>query len=158
MQSNVSGHWTDDQLITHLYGVGPADDHLQECAACRSRLAAMKTNRETVERASSGEGEVGLRFLAAQRRQIYARLEQPAPWWSGTNMRRVASAGATLLMLGGGLVVYEQHHEEQIVNDRISDAQLAAQVSNMAQDSEPQSTAPLQALFVDGAAPGAFQE
>ena len=62
-------------------------------------------------------------------------------------MRRWASAAATLLVLGGGLMVYEEHHEQAVMNDKISDAQLAAQVSSMALDSEPQSTAPLQALF-----------
>ena len=27
VESNVSGHWTDEQLIAHLYGIGPEDRH-----------------------------------------------------------------------------------------------------------------------------------
>jgi hypothetical protein len=42
---------------------------------------------------------------------------------------------------------YEQKHQRDLANDRVSDAQLAQDVSRMAQDSEPQPTAPLQALF-----------
>lgn len=147
MQSKVSGHWTDDQLIAHVYGVGPVDDHLAGCEACGLRLGAMQAHREVVEGSVSQQAEVSTAFLAAQRRQIYAKMEQPVAWWSGSSLRRLASAAATLLVLGGGLMVYEQHQEEALVKDKISDAQLATQVSNMALDSEPQSTAPLQALF-----------
>lgn len=147
MESEMPGHWTDDELIAHLYGVGPEGDHLRECRACQARLSAMQSHRETVERIPSKQADVSSEFLAAQRRQIYAKIAEPVRWWSGTHMRRLTSAAATLLVLGGGLMVFEEHHEQQLMNDRVTDAQLAEQVSNMAQDSEPVSTAPLQALF-----------
>ncbi len=147
MQSKVSGHWTDDQLIAHVYGIGPEDDHLQECSACQTRLSDMRSYREGMDRIPSKQAEVNVDFLAAQRRQIYAKVAQPTHWWSGTQTRRWASAAATLLVLGGGLMVYEEQHEQDLRNEKVSDAQLAEQVSSMAQDSEPQSTAPLKALF-----------
>lgn len=147
MESKVSGHWTDDQLVAHAYGVGPEDRHLQACDACQTRLAAMQVHRQVVERTASRQADVTADFLAAQRRQIYAKIEQPVHWWSPMHLRRVASAAATLLVLAGGVMVYEEHHEQQVMNEKVSDAQLAEQVSNMAQDSEPASTAPLQALF-----------
>lgn len=145
MQSNVSGHWTDQQLIASLYGVGPEDDHLGACSPCQIRLTELRTHREGLERMQPDEP--GTTILATQRRQIYARIAQPVRWWSGTHMRRWASAFATLLVLGGGLMVFEAHHERQLINPQISDAQLADQVSGMIQTSEPQSTAPLQELF-----------
>ena len=151
MHSKVIGHWTDDQLIAHLYGVGPEDGHLRACSRCQERLSAMEGERAAIERSTPGRAEVNSAFLAAQRREIYARMTQPERWWSGTSLQRWASAAATLLVLGGGLVVYEQHQGQGAlnnkVNDKISDAQLAAQVSSMTQESEPSSTAPLQALF-----------
>ncbi len=146
MQSKVSGHWTDHQLIEHLYGVGPEGDHLRGCSECQDRLSAMQSCRLALEPTSEQAGP-GAELLARQRRRIYAKLAEPAHWWSETRMRRWASAAATLLVLGGGLMVYEEYHQQELVKDQVSDAQLADQVSSMTQDSEPQPTAPLEALF-----------
>jgi len=146
MQSKVSGHWTDDQLIEHLYGVGPEDGHVRGCGSCQERLSALESHRVALERVSE-QVEPSTEFLARQRRQIYAKLAEPRHWWSGAHIRRWASAAATLFVLSGGLVVYEEYHQQELVKDQVSDAQLADQVSSMTQDSEPQPTAPLEALF-----------
>ena len=145
MESKVSGHWTDEQLIEHLYGVGCEDPHLHACAACQARLSSMQAQRQALDGAASHE-DVSFEFLAAQRRKIYAMLTEPRRFWSDGQLRRWASAAATILILGGGLLVYEDH-KQQSVDNKISDAQLAREVSSMAQESEPQATAPLQALF-----------
>jgi hypothetical protein len=145
MESKVSGHWTDQQLIEHLYGVGAEDRHLNGCAECQGRLNSMQARRQAVDR-TAPEGDVSFDFLAAQRRKIYARLTEPRRFWSQGQLRRWASAAATILVLGGGLLVYEDH-KQQSMDNKISDAQLAQEVSSMAQESEPQPTAPLQALF-----------
>ncbi len=151
MQSDVSGHWTDDQLMAHLYGVGPEDGHLPGCGACEARLAAMESHRFTLERTFQ-QAELSPEFLATQRREIYtkltyAKLAQLAHWWSGAALRRWASAAAMLFVLGGGLTVYEEYHRQELLKDQVSDAELAEQVSSMSQVSEPQPTAPLKALF-----------
>lgn len=140
----MSGHWTDDRLIAYLYGAEPEDAHLEKCAECRMRAAQMQANRRAVEAVS--EEEVSFDFLAAQRRKIYARLTDGGSWWSRAQARRWAAAAATVLVIGGGLLVYEET-EQQAMASKVSDVQLAQQVSSMAQDSEPQPTAPLQALF-----------
>ena len=147
MQSKVSGHWTDEQLIAYLYGVAPQDNHVAACGSCQARVAQMRTSREMWEQSGASRADVTDDFLAAQRRQIYAKMAQPERWWSGAHLRRWASATATLLVLAGGFMVYEEHHEQALVKDQVSDAQLAAQVSNMTQNSEPSPTAPLEALF-----------
>lgn len=151
MQSKVSGHWapehwSDGQLIAHAYGVGPEDSHLPGCDACRTRLEVMVSNRLSVDRAADPT-EISSEVIANQRRQVYAKLSQAAHRSSAIRLRRWASAAATLLVLGGGLATYEEYHQQQIAKNQISDAQLADQVSSMSQDSEPRSTAPLQALF-----------
>ncbi len=140
----MSVHLSDEQLIAHLYGVEPEDTHLESCEECHARLFQMQANRATAE--AGLEEAVGFDFLAAQRRKIYARLSDRSGWWSGAHVRRWASAGATVLVLGGGLLLYEERRQ-QATENRVSDAQLAQQVSSMAQDFEPQPTAPLQALF-----------
>lgn len=144
--SNVSGHWTDEQLIEYLYGVGPENAHVDACTDCQARLAAMEVNRETD--LSRCDGEIAFEFLAAQRRKIYARLTTPATRrWTQLQPRRLAATAATLAVLGGGLFLYEEHQKQQMIDNKLSDAQLAQQVSNMAEEAEAQPTAPLQALF-----------
>jgi hypothetical protein len=94
-----------------------------------------------------GHEEASYDFLMAQRRRIYAKLSQPANWWTGISVSRWAPAAAALLVLAGGVVVYDQRSRQVTVNRHMSDAQLAQDVSCMAADSDPPSTAPLRALF-----------
>ena len=148
IESRLSGHWTDDQLIEHLYGIGPEDGHLRVCGACQGRLAAAQSARRALETDLTADSDsAGYDFLMAQRRRIYARLSEPAKSWTGVSVRRWAPAFAVLLALAGGLFVYDQGFRQERIDQRVSDAQLAHEVSCMAADSEPLSTAPLRALF-----------
>ena len=141
IESRLSGHWTDDQLIEHLYGVGPEDGHLLVCGECQGRLSAAQSARLRLETDLASDGEpAGHDFLMAQRRRIYARLSEPVKSWSGVFVRRWAPVLA--MLLAGGFFVYDQRSRQDV-----SDVQLASEVSCMAADSEPPSTAPLQALF-----------
>jgi hypothetical protein len=106
----------------------------------------MQASRRRIEAQHAPEESVTFDQLAAQRRLIYAKLTPQARWWNGAPFRRWASAAATVLVLGGGLMVYEQTRQQQ-ATDKLSDAQLTQEVSRMAQDSEPSSTAPLHQLF-----------
>jgi hypothetical protein len=141
----TTGHWTDDQLLQTIYGIGPSDNHLDECADCNSRLVAMQANREGVERAASFD--VGLDMLAAQRRAIYKRLDAPVQWWNSLAVRRWAAGFTTAGVLAGSLFIYEQNQQVKKVQQQISDAQLAQQVAAMASDSDLQTMAPLEGLF-----------
>lgn len=144
MESARSRHWTDDELIDHVYGIGPQNGHLNVCNECRNRLAAMEARRAMSVTAGT---EISHDFLAAQRRSIYARIAEPVRWWRNFHVRRWASALATGSLLAAGLLYYEDTQRQTQVQDKLSDAQLAQDVSNMAQDPEPSPTAPLQALF-----------
>jgi len=137
----MSGHWTDEQLIEYLYGVGPIDGHIDRCRDCQARLSGMPIRRRLVEESAPADDAVTFDFLAAQRRSIYARLSGAA------HLRRRWASAAALLVLGVSVLVYEQKRQPVIPEDQISDADLAQTVSLMAQDSEPQPAAPLQALF-----------
>ena len=149
IESNLSGHWTDEQLIDHLYGIGPDQDHMATCESCSQRLSAMMAARRAVESESSPLEQVPFELLAAQRRSIYSRLGSLSRWHVGLQLRRWAAAGAMVALLGGGVALYQQNHHKQAEQSKISDAQLAAQVSQIADDSEPAATQPLQALFAD---------
>jgi hypothetical protein len=141
----MTPHWTDEQLIEHLYGIGPEDRHIDFCADCRGRLLAMRSRREAIDFASP-DG-LSFEFLAAQRRRVYEKISQPARWWSQLEPRRWATATAALLVLAGGLLFFENAAHKSAPPNTISDTQLAQDVSRMASDPEPPATAPLQALF-----------
>lgn len=141
----MTPHWTDEQLIAHLYGAGPEDAHLESCLECQARVSRMQARRQAVE-GESNTNQVSFDLLAAQRRKIYAAIEQPVAWWSHTQIRRWGSALAGLTILAGGLLMYESHRKPA-PSEGIPDTQLAQEVGRIAADPEPPATAPLQALF-----------
>ncbi|MBV8897795.1 MAG: hypothetical protein JO051_14885 [Acidobacteriaceae bacterium] len=147
IESNLSGHWTDEQLIQHLYGVGPEGNHIDECSHCQARLSAMHVARSANEIECSPSEQVPLELLAAQRRSIYSRIDRLAGFQLGLQIRRWAAAGAMVVLLGGGFFLYEQNQHQQAGQNKVTDAQLAQEVSQVAQDSEPSPTRPLQGLF-----------
>lgn len=140
-------HWTDEQLIASLYGVGPENDHLRHCQKCESRRASLWSNRGALEDTEPNEKELSFEFLAAQRRAVCERLAARPAWPSIPGWRRWAPAAMALLLLGGGAAVYEKHHAGQVAGSQLSDAQLAFEVSRMSQDWQDQPAAPLQGLF-----------
>jgi hypothetical protein len=147
IESKVSGHWTDEQLIAHLYDVGPQDLHIDRCADCRARLLAMQAQRQAAEVPGASPVDMSFEFLAAQRRKIYEKITEPVRWWSHLQLRRWAPAAAGLAVIAGGLLIVEHDRRTPAVPNNISDAQLAQDVSRMAENSESPATAPLQALF-----------
>jgi len=143
IESAKSEHWTDDQLIDRLYGVGPGDGHLETCAECQARFASIETRRRQLP----SDESVSDSFLAAQRRAIYARLDQPRRWWHAWPLGRFAASAAMVVVLAGTVAVYESHRRE--LAESRADAQLAQDVSQMSFESEPTATAPLKGLFVE---------
>ncbi len=148
---HLSGHWTDEQLINHLYGVGKDDGHLDSCLGCRERADsvrqawASRPNNETVP----------ADVLALQRIAIHKKIEaHGANRWS-LQMRRWASVAALLTILGGGAAMMEQKMEQKQLQRvhqadlraKVSDAELVSDVSQFADDSEPQAAAPIRGLF-----------
>lgn len=142
VESKRQGHWTDDQLIAYLYGVGPDDHHLSNCQECQSRLSQFQERQQELR-----SEDVDLELLAAQRRRIYARLTAHAHWSARWQARRWASVAAMAVVLGGGALFYEEHEQQHLVKSRLSDAQLAQEVSFLAQNSEDVPAGPLEALF-----------
>lgn len=142
VESKRSGHWTDDQLIAYLYGVGPDDHHLSSCQECQSRISQFQERQKELR-----SEDVDVELLASQRRRIYARLTASAHWSAHWQVRRWASVAAVAVVFGGGALFYKEHVQQYAVNRSLSDAQLAQDVSLLAQNSEDQPTGPLEALF-----------
>jgi hypothetical protein len=131
-------HWTDDDLLNRLYGVGGGDEaHLSACADCTARLRLFEARRSQ----SAAVPEPSHEFLAAQRRAIHRRLgESPA--------RRLhwAPAFAAMLMLIIGFMLFRPGQTPQL-QQPITDDSVFAEVYSLEQSSEPAAAQPIQALF-----------
>ena len=145
-RESESPHLNDQQLIGSLY-CEENQTHLDDCAACRDRLRALAHNRQLLEAHALPDPEVSFEALAIRRRQIYERLSRPLPVWERLAIPRWISAGATVIALAGGLMIYQHRQTPAAIDDRISDAQLAQEVSSLSQTPEASPTGPLEELF-----------
>ena len=146
-------HWTQQDFINALYGVGPESDHLDGCDDCRARWQAMQARRAQATVAP----EVPADFLAAQRRNIYGRLDSP----SRTTRRAVPAFVAALLLLIAFLAYRpatspspEVQTEARSVQQapltqqaQLSDADLMSDIYSIEQTAEPQAVQTMHALF-----------
>ena len=141
----MKGHLNHDELLECLYGIGrrEAHAHLLECKECAGRYAACERRRSE----AVAPVEVSSDFLAAQRRTIYAQLQQPprsqAKW-------APALAAGLLLALGlflGWPSVNPPERPAPAVKAEISDEQLFSDVYSIEESIEPRAAAPIQRLF-----------
>ncbi len=132
-------HWSDDQLIDRLYGIGPEDNHLEKCPSCAQRWEAIRRRNESLR---SSEIEVSEEHIVAQRRAIRARLGKK---------RRVlpkvlVPVLATLLL--ATIVILNNHTPApRPVVEKVSDAQLFDDVFNRVSGTEPTAMGPIRSLF-----------
>jgi hypothetical protein len=108
-------HLTTDELVDKLYGVG-ADGHLNECEECSERFGQLRERREMVTQPL----EASYEFLAAQRRDIYARMgEKPQ-----ARMKWVPALAAAAFLVAAGVFVH--HPAAQVAKPEVVDPQLLA--------------------------------
>jgi hypothetical protein len=132
-------HWSDDELLSRLYGVGPENSHLEECAECGERWRRLLAARERVLE-SPGVPET---FLAAQRRAIYERLEHRAETARGFSLTPGLAVAVMILL---ALLVAGPRPKEQ---PRLasSDAQFFSEIYSVVQSTEPAAIEPIRGLF-----------
>jgi hypothetical protein len=129
-------HLTIDELVDRLYGVGTGD-HLNSCDQCSQRFQQLRERREMAAEPVPASYE----FLAAQRRDIYARMgERPR-----ARMQWVPALAAAACLLAAG--VFVNRPVAQVAKPEIVDAQLFADVYSMEQSMEPLAAKPIDALF-----------
>jgi anti-sigma factor RsiW len=135
-------HWSDERLIASLYGVGPEDDHLEECSVCRARLERISARRQAL----ATEPEVSDQFLAAQRRSVYARIREsesrPGIWFTWAPAAALAATivfGVTLMRLAP-----EQRLE---VAGGLPESTLYTEIYNEVAMTQPRAVQPIRGLF-----------
>ena len=133
-------HWTEDDFTSWLYGLKVDDNHLIECAECRAqsqRIAA-------VRRQATADPEVSSDFLAAQRRAIYERLDQPHR--HNAAMRWAVSLATVIVLLGLSVAYLRPNRSPQPIYTH-ADEQLFSDLSQIEQTSEPRAIQPMHNLF-----------
>ena len=139
-------HWTENDLVDALYGIGREDGHLETCPECQAAWQACQRRREALAGAHAEAGnEIPAAFLAAQRRSIYQRMGETAHRWIGL---RLASAMALLGMLMVGLLLYRPDQPPRSAHPQeISDTQLVNDIASMVDSPLPQPMTPVKNLF-----------
>lgn len=132
-------HWSADDFLALLYGVGPEDTHIAVCSECRTRFEELLLRRE---RLRSREPELSAEFLSRQRRAIYERLEQKPLW-----LRLQPAHLLTALLLA--FVILSIFRPAPLVQptDTASDAGIFEDVFAIATSSEPAALEPARSLF-----------
>jgi anti-sigma factor RsiW len=132
----MKNHLTTDELVDRLYGVSEPG-HLDHCAECAERFRRLRELHETAAEPVPESYE----FLAAQRRNIYARMgERPQ-----TRMKWVPALAAAAFLAAVGMFAY--HPSRQVAKPQIDDAQLFSDVYSMEQSMEPVAAKPIHAIF-----------
>jgi predicted anti-sigma-YlaC factor YlaD len=130
----MSQHWTEEQLLEHLYGLRNADEHLTSCPECSSRFAQMSTSRK----GATEPPEIPDDFLAAQRRRIHERIGSPLRSWRPL---RWAVPLMAVFAIVFGLTIYHSMPTPQSHDD-----QFFSEISTMAQTPTPKAVQPIEAL------------
>ena len=141
----MNRHLDHDELLGRLYhGIGEeAARHLAICAECSARLEELERRRGE----SAMFPEVSSEFLAAQRRAIYARLDEHR----GFSLRWTPALVAVFL-LAIGIFLYEPparapHSGATAPRVEQNDDQFFSDLYSIEQRIEPQAAAPIHALF-----------
>jgi hypothetical protein len=162
----MNPHLTSDDLLNRLYGLGEAEGesgkHLLDCQECAARLRGFKVRQTEAVAASGAAVEVSNEFLASQRRQVYARLEEPAAFHG----RWAPAALAAGFLLAAGLFLYHPApqkiahqapaHPVAAQRAELTDDQLFSNIYSLEESVEPRAAAPIRALF-EGDEPGGEQ-
>ncbi len=98
----MNRHLTNDELLNRLYGLGEAEgetnQHLRECAGCAERWRAFERRRAETAATPDLASDASNEFLAAQRRAIYARIEE---FPDGVHVRWAPALAAGFLLAAG---------------------------------------------------------
>jgi anti-sigma factor RsiW len=134
-------HWTDDELISKIFEVGPENGHLETCSECANRYEAVRQRYES-NRTIFAEVHEGK--LTAQRLAVRARIK------SKTHKFRpmlAYTSAAALLLMAVVLIVFRLNSPNQPLSEPVSEDQLIEEVYQISSSAEPSAIEPVQSLF-----------
>jgi hypothetical protein len=131
-------HWTDDELLEHLYGLRSGDRHIEACGECSARARVVAEKRVAI----AEPPDIPHDLLEAQRRSIYKRLGSSVRVWHPLRWAIPAAAMAALAL---GLTLYRGNEPQHPRGDD----QFFADLSSLDQNPAPRAVQPIQALVED---------
>ena len=137
----MSTHFSDEELVDRLYGIGRTDTHLEECERCRQRWLRLQARRRELLMAP----EIPADFLAAQRRRVYQRLEQDR---DGGWAHRFTPAFAALVVIALGVVLSRPAPSPQPTL-AFNGSDFYTEIYSMVNSTEPLAAEPIHGLFED---------
>jgi hypothetical protein len=147
LNNQMGRHWSRDEMVSHLYGLDPADGlnptHLDSCVSCNAAWTGIQERR----RESISSAGVSENLLRMQRKAIFARIDRPrrpAPLWG-----LVPAAMTALLLIGVSLQSPKPAENPQTAAITASDRELFNELSEMMERDTPLAAAPIRALFVE---------
>lgn len=136
-------HWTEEDVTRWLYGVQDDCTHLEHCDACRNKSEQAKAVRDRHIRTPHA---VSADLLTAQRRAIYARMQQSGSGFGSTLILRL-SASLALLMLVVIVSFSMLRRPAYAPLASPADARLYSDMVAIDQSSEPRAIQPIEKLF-----------
>ena len=133
-------HWTENDFTEWLYGLKSGSAHLDECLEC-SRIARSLELRKTQ---ATEAPEVSSDFLAAQRRSIYARLDQPPRHWA--HSRWILSLAMLVMVVIASFGLLRQRPSPSPLASP-ADEKLFSDLASIDQSNEPRAIQPIENLF-----------
>ncbi len=133
-------HWTENEFTEWLYGLKPDSSHLDECAGCRSKATSLERRKSEATRPP----DVSSDFLAAQRRAIYAKMDQPQRHWA--QPRWVLSLAMLVMIMVASFGLLRQHPSAAPLATP-ADEKLFSDLATIEQSNEPRAIQPIESLF-----------
>jgi len=135
----MSRHWSDEDLINRLYGIGRGDSHLEKCEECRARWLRVCERRGVMLEKSP---EVPPELLVAQREAVQRRVARGGRGWS----LPLTPALAALAVIVLALVLFRPV-PAPAPTLASNDGDFFTEIYSMVESPEPLAAEPINGLF-----------
>ena len=132
-------HWSDDDLLEHLYGLKSENEHFKTCSECAARARILEDARARI----AEPPDVPHELLEAQRRSIHQRLGSRVYTW---HPMRWAMSAAAIGAIALGLTLFQTREPQ---HPHSGDDQFYAELSSLEQTTAPRAVQAIDALVED---------
>jgi hypothetical protein len=132
-------HWSDDDLVDRLLGIGREDLHVESCMSCARRWESVRRKHEAMKITAQDATE-GL--YAVQRLAIRDRIEGRKPFF-----RLEVTPALAVVLLVLVILTALRPSPQKTSDEAVSDSGVFEDVLNVASSTEPGTVVPVRSLF-----------